>query len=111
MHEDITIVELDEKLTNRKKVGSGVCNIFLRLSRRPSQRWLDMFNSLQLYPRQSMMTAHIEDRYIVVKGTLSDLETTYLPELQNDIQHCNEQCRKYNDDSRGALGFLFSLMK
>lgn len=113
MQEDISIVELDEKLTNRKRVGDGICNIYLRLSRRPNQRWLDMFNSIQLYPRQSMMTAHIEDKYIVVKGTLADFESVYLPQLQDDVKHCNEQCRKYSteDESRGTLGFLFSLMK
>jgi hypothetical protein len=111
MYEDITIVDIDEKLTNRKRVGDGVCNIYLRLSRRPSQRWLDLFNSLQLYPRPSMMNAHIEDRHIVVKGTLANFESVYMPELQGDVKHCNEQCRKYNDESRGTLGFLFSLMK
>lgn len=111
MHEDITIVEVDERLTNRRRVGDNICNIYLRLSRRPSQRWVDMFNSLQLYPRQSMMNAHIEDKYIVVKGTLADFENVYMPELNGDVQHCNEQCRKYNDESRGALGFLFSFMK
>lgn len=90
-YEDIQITGVDQ--SRSAQPNSRPC-VYLKLSQKPPARWLDLFASRQLSPMRRI-NASIEKDYLVVKARLDEVEERLLSELQKDIDHCNQEYRKF----------------
>lgn len=93
---DITIVDLDTNKSYVPDPGVGLYNMYLKLSRGPSEEWQQIFDAERSFPRHSMWRrAWIEGDYIVVYCVPEELERYHLRDLREDVEKSNMRYRGY----------------
>ena len=93
---DIIIVGLDVDKTQPSDKASGLRHMFLRLSERPGNDWVKIFEGERSFARQSMWRdAWIEGNYIVVDCVPEEIEKYHLKDLKEDVSNSNTKYKEY----------------
>lgn len=101
--EDLALVGVDEERTvpSPDHPGTSLYHVHLKLSARPPNRWVELFNERRKFPRHSMWRhAWIDGQYVVVDCPIAEVEQHHLKDLKEDVQETNAQYRMYVERER-----------
>ncbi len=93
---DIKIMDLDLERSYKPDESKFLYNMYLKLSTRPSDDWIQIFNAERRFPRHTMWRdAWIEKDFIVILCVPEELEKFHLGDLKEDIVNANTKYRQY----------------
>lgn len=93
---DIKIRDLDLERSYKPDESKFLYNMYLKLSTRPSDDWIQIFNAERRFPRHTMWRdAWIEKDFIVILCVPKELEKFHLGDLKEDAVNANTKYRQY----------------
>jgi len=94
--EDITLTGSDIDKTYKPDPNKTLYNIYFKLSRRPPQEWIQIFDAERRFPRHTMWReAWVEGQDIVVHCTPAEIKEYHLEDIKEDLSNTNQKYRKY----------------
>ena len=93
---DIKIMDLDLERSYKPDESKFLYNMYLKLSTRPSDDWIQIFNAERRFPRHTMWRdAFIEKDFIGILCVPEELEKFHLSDLKEDVVNANTKYRQY----------------
>jgi len=93
---DVTIMDLDLERSYKPDESKFLYNMYLKLSTRPSDDWVQIFNAERRFPRHTMWRdAWIEREFIIINCVPEELEKIHLGDLKEDVLNANTKYRQY----------------
>lgn len=103
---DIKIIDIDINRTKPSQTAPGYRHMYLKLSDKPTNEWINLFNRSHSIPRHTMWReAWIEGNYIVVDCVPKEIETHHLADLKQDIEKANNSYHDYLKKAEERAGY------
>jgi hypothetical protein len=93
---DLRILDLDLERSYKPEESKLLYNMYLKLSARPSEDWIQIFNAERRFPRHTKWRdARVEKDFIVILCVPEELEKVHLNDLKEDVLNANTKYRQY----------------